>query len=161
MVIRQARAEDAEAATAIYNEGIEERVATFQTSPQESERFREQIEAGRFPFLVAVDGNQVVGFIATSSYSDVPAYAGIAEFAVYVARDARRSGIGRTLLESLADNAREAGFYKLIGKVFTSNAPSIALLKECGFREVGVHERHGRLDGEWKDVALLERLLVE
>ena len=160
MVLREARPDDAAAATAIYNEGIAERVATFQTVPQEPNALRERIEAGRFPVVVAEsDDGRVVGFAATSAYSDFPPYAGVIEFAVYVASDARRSGVGRALMEALATAGREAGFYKLIGKVFTANGPSISLLRECGFREVGVHERHGRLDGEWKDVLVVEKRL--
>ena len=60
---------------------------------------------------------------------------------------------------ALADRAAAAGYHKLVGKIFTSNEPSIALVKSCGWREVGVHRRHGRLDGEWKDVLVVERLL--
>ena len=159
MEVRQAQIADVEAATEIYNEGIAERVATFKTSPQTPDAFRERIEEGRFPLLVAIDGDRVVGFVATSPYSEFPPYAGIAEFAVYVSSSVRRAGVGRALMEGLFAAAAEAGFYKLIGKVFTSNAPSIALLRDLGFREVGVHERHGRLEGEWKDVVLLERLI--
>jgi phosphinothricin acetyltransferase len=62
-------------------------------------------------------------------------------------------------MEAVASAAQERGYYKLVGKIFTSNAPSLALVANCGWREVGVHRRHGRLDGEWKDVVVVERLL--
>jgi phosphinothricin acetyltransferase len=78
---------------------------------------------------------------------------------MYVASAARRRGIGRRLLEELAGAAERAGFYKLTGKIFTTNRPSVELLKRCGYREVGVHRRHGTLDSEWKDVLVVELLL--
>jgi phosphinothricin acetyltransferase len=75
---------------------------------------------------------------------------------MYVDRSARRQGVGSRLLDELAAEAARSGFYKLVGKIFTSNRPSIELVKRCGYREVGVHLRHGRLDGEWKDVLVVE-----
>jgi L-amino acid N-acyltransferase YncA len=80
---------------------------------------------------------------------------------MYVERDARRHGVGSRLLQELAAEASRLGFYKLVGKIFTSNGPSIELVKRCGYREVGVHLRHGRLDGEWKDVLIVELSLPE
>ena len=80
---------------------------------------------------------------------------------LYVTRSQRRRGIGRTLLNGLSEAAERAGFTKLIGKIFTDNEPSVALVRGCGFSEVGVHRRHGRLDGRWLDVLLVERLLGE
>jgi phosphinothricin acetyltransferase len=83
----------------------------------------------------------------------------VREVAVYVRRGARRGGTGRALLGWLADEARAGGAYKLVAKVFTTNIGSLALFRSCGWRKVGVHERHGRLGGEWKDVTVLERSL--
>ena len=148
-----------EAATAIYNEGIAERTATFKTEPQSPEVFQRALDEGKHPFVVAEHHGRVVGFAATSADSEFPPYAGVLAFAVYVTRAARRQGVGAELVEGLAEVARERGFYKLIGKIFTSNDASIRLLKRCGFREVGVHHRHGRLEGEWRDVLLAERWL--
>jgi L-amino acid N-acyltransferase YncA len=157
--VRKARAADAEAAAAIYNEGMAERVATFETRPQTAAEFERRIGSDRYPFLVADSDGRVVGFASASSYSDFEPYAGVAEFAVYVSSGSRGQGVGRQLVEALAAAAREAGFHKLIGKVFTTNDPSIRLLARCGFREVGVHLRHGQLDGDWRDVLLVERSL--
>jgi phosphinothricin acetyltransferase len=93
-------------------------------------------------------------------YDDAHAYyAGVGEATLYVDREARRGGAGRALLSALADKAAQRGYHKLVGKIFTSNEPSIALVRSCGWRQVGVHRRHGRLDGEWKDVLVVERLL--
>jgi L-amino acid N-acyltransferase YncA len=99
---------------------------------------------------------------AALPYSDsAPYYAEVGEATMYVERSARREGVGSQLLQSLAGEATRLGFYKLVGKIFTSNRPSIELVKRCGYREVGVHLRHGRLDGEWKDVLVVELSLPE
>jgi L-amino acid N-acyltransferase YncA len=83
----------------------------------------------------------------------------VREATLYVERAARRTGVGRRLLDALAEAAADAGAHKLVGKIFTSNGPSIAMVGILGWREVGVHERHGALDGEWKDVLVVEKLL--
>lgn len=157
--IRRARAEDATDLARIFNQGIGERVATFETRRQQPDRFVGVIESGAL-VLVAEREGRVVGWAWVGPYSD-PAdyYSGVGEATMYVERDSRRTGIGRRLIEALAEEAPGRGYHKLVGKVFTSNAPSIALLRACGWREVGVHERHGTLDGEWKDVLVVEKLL--
>jgi phosphinothricin acetyltransferase len=101
-----------------------------------------------------------VGWAKASPYGDRHEYYdGVREATLYVERGARRSGVGRQLLDALADAAADAGAHKLVGKIFTSNEPSIAMVGRLGWREVGVHERHGTLDGEWKDVLVVEKLL--
>jgi phosphinothricin acetyltransferase len=160
LVIRPARARDAEAIASIYNEGIAERQATFQTEPQSAPHFAEAIDRGdEYPLLVAERCGRVVAWAALKRYSDFAPYRPVAECMLYVASTDRRQGIGKRLLDELADLSASRGFTKLIGKIFTDNRPSIALVARCGFREVGVHLRHGRLDGGWKDVLLVERLL--
>lgn len=144
---------------AIYNQGIEERQATFQTRPHTTEDFEARIASGR-PFLVAEVDGEVVAWAAVLPYSDLaPYYAGVGEATMYVERSARRMGLGSRLLTELASTAERSGFYKLTGKIFTSNGPSIELVTSLGYREVGTHRRHGRLDGEWKDVLVVELLL--
>jgi L-amino acid N-acyltransferase YncA len=143
---------------AIYNEGIEDRLATFETSPREEDDVRAWLEDG-LPFLVAVAAEQVVGFARVSPYSDRCVYQGVGEHGVYVARSARGGGLGRRLLEALCEEAERAGLYKLTSRVFTDNAASRAVHVAAGFHEVGVQRRHGRLDGRWKDCVLVERLL--
>jgi L-amino acid N-acyltransferase YncA len=78
---------------------------------------------------------------------------------VYVDRSARGIGIGRRLLEELERRAAELGYWKLTGKLFPDNAASVALVRRCGWREVGKHLRHGRLEGVWRDVLVVERLI--
>ena len=110
--------------------------------------------------MVAERGGRVVGWASVAPYDEAHEYyAGVGEATLYVDPKARRGGTGRALLIALAEEAERRGYHKLVGKIFTSNEPSIALVKSCGWREVGVHRRHGRLDGEWKDVLVVERLL--
>ena len=159
--LRPATPADAPALAAIYNEGIAEREATFETRPRTPAEIEAWIAEG-LPFLVAEDGaGAPAGFARLSGYSDRCVYAGVGEHGVYVATAARGRGVGRALLVALCDDAERAGYYKLTSRIFTSNAASRALHRAAGFEEVGVQRRHGRLDGEWRDCVLVERLLGE
>jgi phosphinothricin acetyltransferase len=157
--VRQAEPRDAEAIAAIYNHGIAERQATFETRARRPNEIAGWVEEGR-PFLVAVDEDEkVLGFARVSAYSVRRAYAGVGEHAVYVGPHARRRGVGVKLLDALAKASENAGYYKLTSRVFTTNEASLKLHRAAGFTEVGVQRRHGRLEGEWKDTILVERLL--
>jgi L-amino acid N-acyltransferase YncA len=141
------------------NQGIEERVATFETRAQNPAAIARRIESGEL-MLVAEQGGHVVAWAAVTPYCDRhDYYAGVGEATLYAERGARRAGAGTGLLGALATAAAERGLHKLTGKIFTTNGPSIELVRACGWREVGVHLRHGRLDGEWRDVLVVERLL--
>jgi L-amino acid N-acyltransferase YncA len=111
--------------------------------------------------IVAEHDGQVVGWAAVGEYNPRECYRGVGEATLYVERTGRRRGIGRGLLEALVAAAERTGYWKLIGRLFPENEPSRALLRSCGFSDVGVHRRHGRLDGEWRDVLVVERLLGE
>ena len=156
--IRPATTSDAAAVAAIYNEGIEDRLATFETRPRSAEEVAGWLSE-ELPFLVATAEEEVVGFARVSPYSDRCVYDGVGEHGVYVARAARGEGLGRQLLEALCDEAERVGLYKLTSRVFTDNAASRRAHVAAGFHEVGVQRRHGRLDGRWKDCVLVERLL--
>jgi phosphinothricin acetyltransferase len=159
-MIRPAEPGDADAIAVIYNQGIEDRQATFQTKLHDPGELELKTEQRGGQLLVAERDGEVVGWAGWSGYDD-PAvyYAGVAETAVYVARKARGQGVGVELLLGLAEEAPRFGVYKLLAKIFTTNEASILLYRRCGFREVGTHMRHGRLDGDWKDVVVMERLL--
>jgi L-amino acid N-acyltransferase YncA len=159
-VIRPAAAADAAAVASIYNEGINDRLATFETRLRSPDDVVEWLEAG-LPFLVCERDGDVVAWARVSPYSDRCVYGGVGEHGVYVARSARGGGLGRLMLEALCSAAAERGFYKLTSRVFTDNGPSRAAHLAAGFEEVGVQRRHGRLDGHWKDCVLVERLLGE
>ena len=159
--LRAAVPADAPALAAIYNEGIAEREATFETRERTAEEVAAWIAEER-PFVVAENGDGgIAGFARVSAYSDRGVYAGVGEHGVYVASAARGGGVGRALLAALCDAAERAGYYKLTSRVFASNGPSRALHLAAGFEEVGIQRRHGRLDGEWRDCVLVERLLGE
>jgi L-amino acid N-acyltransferase YncA len=158
--VRPARPADAEAVAAIFEQGIEDRVATFETRPVAPEEWGRRLASDHELVLVAEQDRRVVAWAAAGPYTDRhDYYAGIAEATMYVERGSRRRGVGLTLLNALAEAAEESGLYKLVGKILTTNEASIELVRHCGFREVGVHLRHGRLDGEWRDVLVVERLL--
>jgi L-amino acid N-acyltransferase YncA len=157
VTVRPAVRGDVEAMAAIYNEGIEDRVATFETRPRTVAEVAEWLD-DRLPLLVAQDG-AVLGFARVAPYSDRCVYEGVGEHAVYVARAARGRGIGLALLRALCEAAEAGGLYKLTSRVFSDNAASRAVHLAAGFEEVGIQRRHGRLDGEWKDCVLVERLL--
>ncbi len=159
---RPALATDAPAITAIYNQGIAARSATFETQPRAVEDLLPRIADTRYPLQVAADAeDRVIGWAGLSSYRTRDCYAGIAEFSIYVDAAARDQGVGRVLLGDLIDAARAAGFRKVLSRVFPSNTASLALCRACGFREVGRYEKHGQIDGQWLDVVIVERLIPE
>ena len=160
MQARDATPEDAAVMAAIYNQGIEDRNATFETCLRAGEDVAKWFD-GVHPIVVVERGGEVVAFAATFTYRPRQCYAGVAEFSVYVRRTERGSGLGKLALRLLMEAARKAGFWKLVSRVFIENAASRGLLKSLGFREVGVYEKHGQLDGVWRDVVIVERLLTD
>ena len=159
MLARVATAGDADAIAAIYNEGIEDGIATFETRLRTPDDIHGWLGT-RFPVVVVEDdAGRVVSFASTSEYRPRECYAGIAEFSVYTARDVRGRGAGRAAILALIEAARQAGFWKLVSRVFVENSASRRLLGRHGFREVGVYHRHAQLHGTWRDVVIVERLL--
>ncbi len=158
---RAALPSDSEAIAEIYNQGIADRVATFETRNRDAADVRRWFD-GHHPVVVVVEdeGARIVAFAATFRYRDRECYAGIAEFSVYVDRRARGEGAGRVAMRALIDAATDARLWKLLSRVFPENAASLALLKSAGFREVGTYEKHAKLDGEWRDVVIVERLIA-
>jgi phosphinothricin acetyltransferase len=156
--IRPARPGDAPWVTALYNAAIRERSATFETR----ERTVTEVEGwfdDPLPFLVAARDGHAVGYAKVGRYSPREAYAGVGEHSVYVDPAARGEGVARRLLEALAEVATEQGLHKLCSRVFSDNAPSRRAHLAAGFTEIGIHRRHARLDGRWKDCVVVERLL--
>lgn len=157
--VRTAAQDDVPAITAIYNEGIRGRTATFETRERAPDEVRGWLGDPRHPVLVAVADGQVVGWVAASTYRPRECYAGIAEFSVYVAASARGRRVGYALLAAFIPACEAAGLWKVLSRIFVENQPSRRLCARHGFREVGTYERHGRLDGAWRDVVIVERLL--
>lgn len=160
--VRPARVEDLPAMAAIYNQGIQDRIATFETRERSFEDLRPWLDDPAHPVRVAVESDgarRVLGWIAASSYRPRTCYAGIAEFSVYVDRDTRGRGVGHALLAAFLPACAEVGLWKVLSRVFPENAGSRRLLAAHGFREVGTYRAHAQLDGVWRDVVIVERLL--
>ncbi|UQN04988.1 arsinothricin resistance N-acetyltransferase ArsN1 family A [Deinococcus sp. QL22] len=162
MPARPATLADAPAIAQIYNEGIEDRIATFETQLRTPDDIRERLSsplAAQHPAVVISAADSVVAFAWSGSYSAREVYAGIGDHGVYVARAARGQGYGEAALRSLMAAATVAGLHKLTSRILTENTASRRLHTRCGFREVGVHQRHAQLDGLWHDVVTVEVLL--
>ncbi|MFN8474320.1 MAG: arsinothricin resistance N-acetyltransferase ArsN1 family A [Anaerolineae bacterium] len=158
LTTRPAIPNDAPDIARIYNEGIADRVATFETRLRTPEDIRAWFD-GVHPVVVVEADGRTVAWASTSTYRPRECYAGVAEFSVYVAREARGKGAGRVAMLALIEAAEAAGFWKLVSRVFPENTASLSLLESVGFREVGRYEKHGRLDGIWRDVVIVERLI--
>ena len=160
---RVANVGDAEAIARIYNEGIADRLATFETearTPNDiANGLRERV--ARWPTVVVERDGLVIAWAAASEYRPRACYSGVAEFSVYVARDARGTGAGRAAMNALVDECEGRGVWKLVSRVFPENEPSRRLLAKVGFREVGTYRRHAKLDGRWRDTVIVERLIGE
>jgi phosphinothricin acetyltransferase len=153
--IEKMKAEDWAEVQTIYQEGIENGNATFETSvPKWEEWDKNHLRDCR---LVAKIAGEVVGWAALCPVSGRCCYCGVAEVSLYVKGSARGKGIGRTLLKELIEQSEAGGIWMLQGCSFRENAASLALQRKCGFREVGYRERIGRLNGVWKDVIIMER----
>ncbi|HEX4930002.1 MAG TPA: GNAT family N-acetyltransferase [Gaiellaceae bacterium] len=142
------------AVAAILAEGIATGDSTFETAVPAWEDW----DARHLPdhrFVAELDG-AVAGWVAVVPYSSRAAYRGVGEESVYVAERSRGRGVGKTLLSALIESARAGGLWTLQAGVFKENDASLALHRAAGFREVGVRERIGQLNGIWRDVVLLE-----
>ena len=161
IVVRPAGVHDAEAVAWIYNAGIEARTATFETEPRTETDMLERITHGRLPFVVAEVDGAVVGWAKLEPYSPRACYAGVADFSLYVAPEAQRQGVGRALLTELLAEAERRHLHKVTSRILVENDASRRLCAQVGFREVGVHLRHAKLDGVWRDCVTVEKLLGE
>lgn len=159
--VRRARPADAESIAAIYNMGIRERMATFETRERTAADVAPWLADPRHPVFVAEMEGRVAGWIAASTYRARECYAGIAEFSVYVDPSARGNGVGDALMSEFLPALEAAGFWKVLSRIFPENGASLSLCRRHHFREVGTYVRHGKLDGAWRDVVIVERLLGE
>ncbi|HEX2035764.1 MAG TPA: arsinothricin resistance N-acetyltransferase ArsN1 family A [Chloroflexota bacterium] len=159
--VRLARPEDAPAIAHIYNQAIEDRIATFETEPRTAAEIEALLgERGdAYPTVVVERGGRVVGWAWVGPYRTRPCYAGVGEFSVYVERETRGRGAGRAAVQGLMEACRRRGFWKLLSRIFPENVASRALCRRVGFREVGIYERHAKLDGAWRDCVIVEKLI--
>jgi phosphinothricin acetyltransferase len=155
---RLATTNDAPLIAAIYNQGIEDRVATFETALRSPDEIVAWFD-GVHPIVVVESGERVVAFASTSTYRPRACYAGIAEVSLYVERSFRGRGAGGLAMRAIIAEAERAGFWKLLSRVFLDNDASRGLIASAGFREVGIYRNHGKLDGVWRDVLIVECLI--
>lgn len=159
--IRPATPDDAAAICTIYNQGIEDRIATLETELRTPEERRQWMDAraARHPVVAAVAGGQVAGWGSLNAFNPRPAYDNVVDLSVYVERGWRGRGVGRALLEHLLPLARTLGYHKMVLATFPCNEAGVALYRKMGFGPVGIYHEQGRLDGRWVDVLIMERLL--
>jgi L-amino acid N-acyltransferase YncA len=162
VLVRNATLDDTAAIAEIYNQGIEDRIATYETELRSAEEQQTWLRsvAGRYPAVVAHIDDEIVGWAGAGPYRTRECYRGIGEFSMYVRRDWRGSGVGDLLVGALISEAERLGLWKLLSRIFPFNEASRALCRKHGFREVGVYEKHARLDGRWLDVVIVERLIA-
>jgi len=155
VTIRKMNATDWTNVKEIYEEGIKTKNATFETQAPTYEKWIQSAHPGCH--LVAEECHRVLAWAKVLFTSERPVYAGVGEVSIYVHPDAKGKGIGKKLLNELVRASEEQGFWTLKAVIFPENLASVALHKSCGFREVGTHERMGKMDGIWRDNVVLER----
>jgi len=177
--VRPAEPRDAARISEIYNEGIEDGQATLEARPRTPGDILAKMNAPGNHLVIAEWGGKpggtaappaaggpasaqtILGWASITPYSSRECYAGVGEASVYISRSARHQGLGRLLLDALVAVAATRGYHKLIGRLLASNTASRQLVRGLGFREVGLHQKHGKLAGQWVDVVVAERLIQE
>lgn len=162
LTIRGATVDDAAPICEIYNQGIDDRIATLETEHRTPDERRAWLAARgpRHPvFVAAARDGVILGWASLNAFNPRPAYDYVADLSVYVERAWRGRGVGRRLLTHLVERAPGLGYHKLVLAAFPFNAAGIALYERLGFRAVGIYREQGQLDGSWVDVIVMERLL--
>ncbi|PAK37118.1 arsinothricin resistance N-acetyltransferase ArsN1 family A [Peribacillus simplex] len=161
MIIREAMEADLDSIKEIYNQGIEDRVATLETEMKDQTYMEEWFakHIGRYKVIVADQEGEIVGWASLNPYNSRDAYKGVADLSVYISRDHRGKGVGGLLLQSIEKLAKENAFNKIVLFTFPFNQMGQGLYKKRGYREVGVFKNQGILDGEIVDVMAMEKLL--
>lgn len=162
LCIRAANPSDAADLARIYNQGIEDGSATFETTPRtptERRRWLTQRDP-RYRVLVAMSPDRVTGWLSLNPFSPRAAYRAVADFSIYVERESRHTGIGRRLLARGLAEARAHGFHKAILTLFPENTPARALYRSAGFVTAGLLREQGWLQGKWRDTVLMEKILA-
>ena len=160
-IIREVRETDIESIMAIYNEGIEDRIATLETEAKDLSYMTEWFKQhqNRYSVVVAEEGNKIIGWASLNPYNNRCAYDGVADISVYISREYRGKGVGGKLLSTLEIKAKEHNFHKLVLFTFPFNRLGQGLYKKRSFREVGIFQNQGVLDGEFVDVLPMEKIL--
>jgi L-amino acid N-acyltransferase YncA len=162
LTIRAAEKSDLSAIRRIYNEGIEDRIATLETESKSIEDINEwwREHDARYAVLACIHRDEAIGWSSLNRFSHRCAHAAIADLSVYVARSHRGRGIGFALLANLEPLASAAGFHKIVLHALNANEHGKRLYSKAGFTEVGVFKEHGMLEGRYVDVVAMEKLLL-
>lgn len=161
--IRQAEEKDIPAITLIYNQGILDKGATLEIATRTEDERKEWLfsKSDRHKVLVIENEmGEVFGWASLNVFNTRACYSGVADISIYIRRDMRGKGLGKALLSSLIETAKAEDFHKLVLSAFNSNEAGKRLYQAVGFREVGVYEKQGQLDGKWMDVVIMEKLFV-
>jgi L-amino acid N-acyltransferase YncA len=159
---REATLKDISQITKIYNQGIEDRIATLEIRLRNEEEMKEWLlQRSKKHKVLVIEGEngEVHGWASINVFNSRCCYSGVADLSIYIEREMRGKGLGKILLGSLIETAKEQGFHKLVLSTFKINEAGQKLYKALGFREVGTYEKHGILDGKWVDVTIMEKLL--
>ncbi|HVB28534.1 MAG TPA: arsinothricin resistance N-acetyltransferase ArsN1 family A [Terriglobia bacterium] len=161
--VRPARVDDAKEIARIYNQGVQDRAATFENAYVTPEERYLWLAARpeKFPVLVAEVKHTLMGWAALSPYSPRKCFEGVAELSIFIERSLRGHGVAQELIKAMQDAAREKGFYKLVGRIIADNGPARKLCELAGWKEAGVYTKHGRLGNAWHDLVLVEYLIPE
>jgi len=161
--IRAARVDDAKEIARIYNQGVQDRAATFENAyVTPEERYLWLVaRPDKYPVMVAEVKHTLMGWASLTPYSPRHCYDGIAELSIYIDRSLRGHGVGLELMRAMQNAAREKGYHKLIGRIIADNEPARKLCQETGWKEVGIHEQHGKLGSDWHDLVLVEFCIAE
>jgi L-amino acid N-acyltransferase YncA len=159
--VRRASEADAAAICRIYNQGIEDRVATLETELRTPDERTQWMAARgpRHPVVVAEHSGVVVGWGSLNPYNPRDCYRHVADFSIYVERGYRGKGVGKAMLTHLVELARGLGFHKMVLSAFPTNTSGMALYETMGFRTVGIYKEQGMLDGRWVDTIVMEKIL--
>ncbi|HEL1557052.1 TPA: N-acetyltransferase [Streptococcus suis] len=162
IVIRNAQVEDAANLVAIYAPYVEKTAITFETQVPAVEDFANRIEKTlkKFPYLVAVDEGQIVGYAYASTYYARAAYDWTVELSVYVQKEARGKGIGTLLYTALEEELTARGFKNFLACIALPNLASIALHEKRGYQQVAHFKKVGYKFGTWHDIVWLQKSLV-
>jgi L-amino acid N-acyltransferase YncA len=159
---RKAKVEDIEFITRIYNQGIEDRIATLETRLRDIDDMKEWFlsRTERYKVVVIEDTEGIVrGWASINIFNSRCCYSGVGDISIYVERTMRGKGIGRQLLDYLIIIAKEQDFHKLVLSTFEYNEVGKKLYRSTGFREVGTYINQGILDGKFVNITIMEKLL--
>lgn len=161
-IMREARIEDIESITNIYNQGIEDRIATLETRLRDTDEMKEWLttRGNKYKVIVIEDCEGMVrGWASINVFNSRCCYSGVGDISIYVERNMRGKGLGKQILNYLNEVAKKQDFNKLVLSTFESNGIGKKLYKSAGFREVGTYMNHGILDGRFVNITIMEKLL--